>query len=102
MKYKVYFEIGGKKMVTEVYADNRDQAKKAVMIKLKFHKIEATEPTTAGKMPSNPVTSKLEPSNPVTSKLEPSNPVTSKLEPAEGKEVFDYLMDIMCGKVSHD
>lgn len=40
MKYKVYFEIYGKKMVATVEADAEWQAKEKVINKINFHKIE--------------------------------------------------------------
>jgi hypothetical protein len=40
MKYTVYFEIGGKKMKTEVEADNEENAKYKIYGKIKFHKVE--------------------------------------------------------------
>lgn len=40
MKYKVYFEIYGKKMQTEIFAENEQKAKEIVKSKIIFHKIE--------------------------------------------------------------
>lgn len=39
-KYKVYFELFGKKMVTEVSALEADRAKEIVKNKIVFHKVE--------------------------------------------------------------
>jgi hypothetical protein len=39
-KYKVYFEIFGKKLVVEIAADSEEQAKYMVIGKIKWHKIE--------------------------------------------------------------
>jgi len=43
MKYKVYFEIFGKKMKTEVNAISSEAAKKAVKDKIIFHKVEEVD-----------------------------------------------------------
>lgn len=43
MKYKVYFEIFGKKMRTEVSANCPDSAKKAIRNKIIFYKVEEQE-----------------------------------------------------------
>jgi len=43
MKYTVYFELFGKKMKTEVEADNEQQARYAVLGKVIFHKIEKSD-----------------------------------------------------------
>jgi hypothetical protein len=40
MKYRVYFQIYGRKMVTEIEAKNETDAKKKVNEMLKFDKIE--------------------------------------------------------------
>jgi len=40
MKYKVYFQIYGKKMLVNVEADNIEQAKRIVNSALKFDKIK--------------------------------------------------------------
>lgn len=40
MKYKVYFELFGKKMQTEVYAKSEIQAREIIECKIIFHKIE--------------------------------------------------------------
>jgi hypothetical protein len=40
MKYRVYFQIYGRKMVTEIEAKNEIDAKKKVNEMLKFDKIE--------------------------------------------------------------
>lgn len=52
-KIKVYFEIFGKKMVTEVEADNQDYAKAAVKNKIIFHKFEEVKEQKSP--PSNPM-----------------------------------------------
>jgi len=43
MKYTVYFELFGKKLKTEVEADNEQQAKYMVLGKVIFHKIEKSD-----------------------------------------------------------
>ena len=43
MKYKVYFEIFGKKMMTEVKAISPEAAKKIIRNKIIFHKIKEEE-----------------------------------------------------------
>jgi hypothetical protein len=40
-KFKIYFSIFGKKMVTEIIADTENEAKRELMDKIIFHKIEA-------------------------------------------------------------
>ena len=40
MKYKVYFELFGKKMQTEIYAKSEIHAKEIIECKIIFHKIE--------------------------------------------------------------
>jgi hypothetical protein len=40
MRYKVYFEIYGKKMVAEVEATTQELAKKTIKDKIFFHKVE--------------------------------------------------------------
>jgi len=39
-KYKIYFEVFGKKMQTEVFASSQKHAKKIIREKIKFHKIK--------------------------------------------------------------
>ena len=43
-KYKVYFEIFGKKMVTVVEANSMTEAQEAVRNKIIFHKTQIEEP----------------------------------------------------------
>lgn len=43
MKYKVWFEIYGKKMLAEVEANNPGDAKATIKSKIQFHKIEKIE-----------------------------------------------------------
>jgi len=50
-KYKVYFEIYGKKMATIVEAKHEIHAKSKIFDKIKFHLIEEE---AAPKAPSNP------------------------------------------------
>ena len=38
-QYKVFFEVFGKKMQTTVMADNKNEAKRKVLEKVKFHKV---------------------------------------------------------------
>lgn len=47
--YKVYFEIFGKKMKTEIIGRNKEDAENNVKLMLKFHKTEevAIDPRTA-------------------------------------------------------
>jgi fructose-1,6-bisphosphatase len=40
MKYKIYFELFGKRMVTTVDARSIEDAKKQVKDKIVFHKVE--------------------------------------------------------------
>lgn len=40
MKFLIYFEIYGKKMKTEVEADNKQEARDVIRSALIFHKIE--------------------------------------------------------------
>jgi len=42
-EYKVYFEIYGKKMVSKVKANNKEDARDIVLSKIKFYKIEPNE-----------------------------------------------------------
>lgn len=39
MEYTVYFEVFGKKMKTNVYADSKSNAKEKVINKIKWHKV---------------------------------------------------------------
>ncbi len=39
-KYKIYFELFGKKMSTEIFALNEERAKDILRSKIIFHKIE--------------------------------------------------------------
>lgn len=41
--FKMFFEIGGKKMQTTVIAENENQAKQKIKDKIIFHKIEEKE-----------------------------------------------------------
>lgn len=43
MKYKVWFEIYGKKMITVINANNETDAKTKIKSKIHFHKIEKIE-----------------------------------------------------------
>jgi hypothetical protein len=38
--YKVYFEVFGKKMKTDVFANSEEEAKKKVIERIVFHKVE--------------------------------------------------------------
>lgn len=42
-RYKIYFEIFGKKMKFETYAMNEDEAKMKVINRIKWHGIEVIE-----------------------------------------------------------
>jgi hypothetical protein len=42
-KFKVYFEIFGKKMKTSITANSREEAKQLLMKKIIFHKVELDE-----------------------------------------------------------
>jgi hypothetical protein len=46
MKYKVYYEIGGHKMKSDVNARGENDARNKILDKLFFHRIEPMEPTT--------------------------------------------------------
>lgn len=41
--FTVYFEVGGKKLKTKVLAENEQQARKVVLDKVKFHKVEKSK-----------------------------------------------------------
>jgi len=47
-KYSVYFEIYGKKMKTEAYAETEDLARQSIMSKIIFHKVELIEDKPKG------------------------------------------------------
>jgi len=42
-KFKVYFEIFGKKMKTSITANSKEEAKQLLMEKIIFHKVEVDE-----------------------------------------------------------
>jgi hypothetical protein len=44
MNYKLYFELFGKKMVTTIQADSREEAELKLRSKIKIHKTEAVLP----------------------------------------------------------
>ena len=43
MEYTVWFEVYGKKMKTTVIADSESDAKRVILGKVKFHKIEKVD-----------------------------------------------------------
>ena len=44
-KYKVYFEFFGRKMKTEIFANDKLDAKVKIAEMIKFHKVETIEET---------------------------------------------------------
>lgn len=47
MKYKIYFEFFGRKMQTEIQAENKEQAKHIIKNRIIFHEVkESTDDDT--------------------------------------------------------
>jgi len=44
-KFKIYFELYGKKMCTSLIAESKESAEAIIRTKIKIHKVEESEPT---------------------------------------------------------